>query len=56
MFDNIKYWMDVGVDGFRFDAVTSMVELDFGRKEGEWTKADDGSNKNYPAIHFLQLP
>ena len=26
MFDNIKYWMDVGVDGFRFDAVTKLIE------------------------------
>ena len=26
MFENIKYWMDVGVDGFRFDAVTKLIE------------------------------
>ena len=26
MFDNIKYWMDLGVDGFRFDAVTKLIE------------------------------
>ena len=26
MFDSIKYWMDLGVDGFRFDAVTKLVE------------------------------
>ena len=26
MFENIKYWMDLGVDGFRFDAVTKLIE------------------------------
>ena len=26
MFENIKYWMDLGVDGFRFDAVTKLFE------------------------------
>ena len=28
MFDIIKFWMDLGVDGFRFDAVTKLVEDD----------------------------
>ena len=28
MFDIIKYWMDLGVDGFRFDAVTKLIEDD----------------------------
>jgi alpha-glucosidase len=28
MFDAIKFWMDAGVDGFRLDAVTKLIEDD----------------------------
>lgn len=59
MFDNIRYWMDVGVDGFRFDAVTKLIE------DENWTDephdedsgvTDDGDWLYYDHIYTNNLP
>lgn len=42
------------VDGLRVDAVSSMVYLDFARKEGEWLPNEKGGKENFEAIRFLQ--
>ncbi len=55
LISNARFWFDkYHIDGMRVDAVSSMLQLDYSRKEGEWEPNEFGKNGNIEAIAFIK--
>jgi 1,4-alpha-glucan branching enzyme len=52
---NAHYWLtEFHLDGFRVDAVASMLYLDYSRKAGEWLPNKFGGRENLDVIDFFK--
>ena len=52
---NALFWLkEFHIDGLRVDAVSSMLYLDFSRKEGQWLPNRYGGRENLEAIEFFK--
>ena len=49
-----KFFDVFHIDGIRVDAVSSMLYLNYGRREGEYTPNEEGGTTNLNAVRFLR--
>ncbi len=49
-----KFFEVFHIDGIRVDAVSSMLYLNYGRRDGEFTPNEEGGSTNLHALRFLR--
>ncbi len=55
LISNARFWLDkFHADGLRVDAVSSMLKLNYSRKEGQWEPNEHGGDGNLEAIAFIK--
>ena len=55
LISSARFWFDqFHIDGIRVDAVSSMLKLNYSRKEGEWEPNELGGDGNLEAIAFIK--
>jgi 1,4-alpha-glucan branching enzyme len=55
LLSNAIFWLDCyHADGFRVDAVASMLHLNYSRKEGEWLPNHLGGSDNLDSVSFFK--
>ena len=55
LISSARFWFDIfHIDGIRVDAVSSMLKLNYSRKEGEWEPNEFGGDGNLEAIDFIK--
>jgi 1,4-alpha-glucan branching enzyme len=55
LISSARFWFDqYHIDGFRVDAVSSMLKLNYSRTHGQWEPNEHGGDGNLEAIAFIR--